>query len=91
MSQRLPWLVGPARARGLSYTARTFTGAEAAAWGLVALVLPAEQLDAVVDELVAAIVANSAGSLRAYKDLYRAAEREPPAATGWPTRRRPRT
>ena len=76
MSQRLPWLVGPARARWLSYTARTFTGAEAAGWGLFAQACPRAELDAVVEELATAIAANSAGSLRAYKDLYRAAERE---------------
>ena len=76
MSQRLPWLVGPAKARWLSYTARTFTGAEAAQWGLIAQAVPREQLDAVVDELAATIAGQSTGSLRAYKDLYRAAERE---------------
>ena len=75
MSQRLPWLVGPARARWLSYTARTFTGADAARWGLFAQACPREQLDAVVDELATTIAANRTGSLRAYKDLYRAAER----------------
>jgi len=77
MSQRLPARVGPARARWLSYTARTFTGAEAAQWGLAALAVPRDELDAAVEELVQAVVANSAGSLRAYKDLYRAAERLP--------------
>jgi len=77
MSQRLPWLVGPARARWLSYTARTFTGAQAAEWGLAAQALPREELGAAVDELVAAVTGNSTGSLRAYKDLFRAAEREP--------------
>ena len=76
MSQRLPLLVGLARARWLSYTARTFSGAEAAAWGLAAQAVPRDGLDAAVDELVGRIAANSSGSLRAYKDLYRAAERE---------------
>lgn len=75
MSQRLPWLVGPARARWLSYTARTFTGTEAAAWGLAAQAFPRDQLDAAVEDLVRTVTANSTGSLRAYKDLYRAAER----------------
>ncbi|GAC1345734.1 MAG: enoyl-CoA hydratase [Candidatus Dormibacteria bacterium] len=91
MSQRLPWLVGPARARWLSYTARTFTGAEAAAWGLAAQAFPGDGLNAAVEELVATVTANSAGSLRAYKDLFRAAEREPlpaglayEAATSYP-------
>ena len=42
-----------ARARELSYTARTFTGAEAAAWGLAARAVPLTDLDAAVDALVA--------------------------------------
>lgn len=75
MSQRLPMLVGPARARELSYTARTFTGRDAAAWGLAARAVPADRLDDAVAELVAQIAGNSKGSLMAYKDLYRAAER----------------
>jgi enoyl-CoA hydratase len=32
--QRLPHLVGDSRARELTYTARTFSGEQAAAWGL---------------------------------------------------------
>ena len=62
-----------ARARELSYTARTFTGVEAAAWGLATRSVPLAELDAAVDELVATLLANSQGSLAAYKDLYRAA------------------
>lgn len=73
MSQRLAAAVGIARARELSYTARTFTGADAARWGLVVDAVPADQLDATVDALAAAIAANSTGSLAAYKDLYGAA------------------
>ncbi|MCD9624311.1 enoyl-CoA hydratase/isomerase family protein [Rhabdothermincola salaria] len=74
MSQRLPHLVGPARARQLSYTARTFTGVEAGAWGLAASVVPRADLDATVAELAATIAANSPGALAAYKDLYRVAD-----------------
>jgi enoyl-CoA hydratase len=73
MSQRLIRVVGVTRARELSYTARTFTGVEAAAWGLAARSVPRDELDAAVDELVADLLANSDGSLAAYKDLYRAA------------------
>ncbi len=73
MSQRLIRLVGVARARELSYTARTFSGVEAAEWGLAVRSVPRDQLDAAVDELVTTLLANSAGSLAAYKDLYRAA------------------
>jgi enoyl-CoA hydratase len=70
MTQRLPRIVGIARARELSYTGRTITGAEAAAWGLVARAVPAAELDAAVAELVASITANSPAALAAYKDLY---------------------
>lgn len=77
MSQRLPWLVGAARARYLSYTATTFTGRQAADWGLAALACPRAELDAVTADVAARVAANSRGALAAYKDLYRAAERLP--------------
>jgi len=77
MSQRLPRLVGLAAARELSYTARNFTGAEAAALGMVARAVPLEDLDDAVAELVGSLKANSVGSLRAYKDLYREAMERP--------------
>jgi enoyl-CoA hydratase/carnithine racemase len=73
MSQRLIRAVGPSRARLLSYTGRTFTGAEAAAWGLAALSVPLADLDDAADQLVAELLGNSAGSLAAYKTLYRVA------------------
>jgi enoyl-CoA hydratase len=73
MSQRLIRLVGVARARELSYTSRTFSGVEAAEWGLAVRSVPRDELDAAVDELVTTLLANSQGSLAAYKDLYRAA------------------
>lgn len=71
MSQRLARTVGMARARELSYTARTFMGAEAAEWGLAARAVPLEQLDTAVNDLAQQLLANSIGSLVAYKDLYR--------------------
>ena len=77
MSQRLPRLVGLAAARELSYTARNFTGAEAASLGLVARAVPLDRLDATVADLVGDLLANSPGSLRAYKDLYREAMERP--------------
>lgn len=73
MSQRLPQLVGLARARELSYTARTFTGTEAAEMGLAVRAVPAAELDAAVAELAGQLAANSPGSIAAYKDLYRVA------------------
>ena len=91
MSQRLPWLVGAARARYLSYTAATFTGRQAADWGLAALACPRADLDALAADVAARVAANSPGSLAAYKDLYRAAEQLAlpaglayEAATGYP-------
>jgi enoyl-CoA hydratase len=74
MSQRLPRLVGPARARHLSYTAATFTGAQAAEWGMAVRACPRAELDEVVAELARTVAANSRAALAAYKDLYRAAE-----------------
>ncbi len=73
MSQRLVAAVGITRARQLSYTAATFTGRQAAEWGLVQRAVPAEELDDAIDELVGQLLANSSGSLAAYKDLYRVA------------------
>ncbi len=77
MSQRLPRMVGWAAARELSYTARTFTGAEAARLGLANRAVPGERLDEAVGELVEAICANSRGSIEACKDLYRVARQRP--------------
>ena len=71
MSQRLVATVGITRAREFSYTARTFTGSDAAAWGLVTRAVPADALDQAVVDLIAELRENSMGSLAAYKDLYR--------------------
>lgn len=46
---------------------------EAAALGLILDAAPLAELDARIDSLVEAMVANSAGSLTAYKNLYRTA------------------
>ena len=73
LSQRLPALVGLSRARLLSLTARTFTGAEAAEWGLAALAVPGAELDQAVTELIDEMRPNSPESFVAYKDLYRSA------------------
>ncbi len=77
MSQRLPRLVGVARARELAYTSRTFTGRDAASWGIALRAVPSAELDAAVDELVGQLLANSAGALAAAKDLARAALEHP--------------
>ncbi|WP_416896617.1 MAG: enoyl-CoA hydratase/isomerase family protein [Minwuia sp.] len=74
MTQRLGRKVGMQRARELSFTARTITGVEAAAYGLAMEAVPLAQLDSRVDELAQAIAKNSPGSIAAYKDLYRKSE-----------------
>lgn len=74
MSQRLPALVGMAKARELSYTARNVKGIEAAAIGMACMSVPLAELDAAVDKMAAGIGANSIESLAAYKDLYAVAE-----------------
>lgn len=71
MSQNLARAVGARRARELSYAARTFTGAEAARWGLANEALADRAaLDARVAECAAAIAAASRGAVSAYKKLY---------------------
>jgi len=74
MTQRLPRRVGMMRAKELSFSARTIDGVEAARIGLVLEAVPGDELDGFVDELSAAIAANSAGSIAAYKDLYHVAD-----------------
>ena len=74
MSQRLPRLVGPQRARLISYSAMTFTGIQAAQWGLVCASHPLEELGDSVNALTSTIAGHSKGALLAYKDLYRAAD-----------------
>jgi enoyl-CoA hydratase/carnithine racemase len=73
MSQRLVRLVGIGRARELSYTAQPIRGSQAATWGLATRSVPRDDLDGAVAELAATIAGNSAGSIAAYKDLYRQA------------------
>ncbi len=70
MSARLPAAVGHRRARELSFTARTFTGAEAAAWGLANRAVPAAELDAAVRQMADAMLQNSREAIAAYKALY---------------------
>jgi enoyl-CoA hydratase/carnithine racemase len=72
MSQRLPRLIGYARARELSFTADTFTGKQAAAWGLANAAVPLAELDTYVDSIAKKIAANSLEAVAAVKDLYNA-------------------
>ncbi len=71
MSQRLPRRVGMAKAQEMTYTARTYTGREAEAMGLVNWCVPDTGFDAAVAGMARAILANSWFSLRANKRLYR--------------------
>jgi len=80
MSQRLPRRVGPLLARELSYTARFVSGEEAANIGLVNATVTTEQLDAHVANICQQILANSPGSIAAYKDLYEQTDGLPLAA-----------
>jgi enoyl-CoA hydratase/carnithine racemase len=59
-----------ARARDLSYTGRTFTGADAARWGLVTESVPADELDAAVAELAAGLAGKSQAVLRLGRDAF---------------------
>ena len=70
MSARLPQAVGLRKARELSFTAETFTGRDAATWGLANAAVPLAELDKTVQTLADKILANSRGSLAAYKTLY---------------------
>jgi len=74
MGQRLPRLVGFARARELSYTARMFSGRQAVEYGLAARSAPAAELDDAVAELITEMRANSPNSFVAYKEMYRVAQ-----------------
>jgi enoyl-CoA hydratase/carnithine racemase len=70
MSARLADAVGVRKARELSYTARTFTGRQAAEWGLANYAVPLEELDAAVKQITDGIASCSPGAVTAFKDLY---------------------
>jgi enoyl-CoA hydratase/carnithine racemase len=79
MSQNLARAVGVRRARELSYSARTFSGAEAARWGLANDALPDKgALDAHVAARAAEIASASPGAVSAYKKLYALSEENLP-------------
>jgi enoyl-CoA hydratase len=69
LTQRLPRRVGMARAKQMMFTARTYSGAEAAQMGLANFAVPEGELDAQVEALCADILATSRRSNRAIKKL----------------------
>lgn len=71
MSQNLARAVGVRRARELSFTARSFTGADAARWGIANEALADKgALDAHVATRAGEIASGSRGAVSAYKKLY---------------------
>ena len=70
MSQRLPRRVGLAKAQEMTYTARTYSGREAEAMGLVNWCVPDAGFDTALSTMARSILANSWYSLRANKRLY---------------------
>ncbi len=69
MSQRLPRRVGMAKAKEMTFSARTYTGKQAEAMGLTNFSVPESDLDAEVDSFCSDIIRNSARSNRAVKKL----------------------
>ncbi|MDP2085839.1 MAG: enoyl-CoA hydratase [Gemmobacter sp.] len=69
LSQRLPRLIGPYRAKELSLTARRLPATEAAAWGLVNRVVPDADLLATAQHLARDIAAWPTANVAAIKDL----------------------
>jgi enoyl-CoA hydratase/carnithine racemase len=65
--------VGYARALEICLTGRWVDAAEAAQLGLATVVVPAAELDAAVDDLVAAVLASPIGAVRATKALLQGA------------------
>lgn len=59
LTVRLPERIGRAKAKELMFTARRIGGVEAATIGLLNRATPDDELDVAVDEMAAAIVANS--------------------------------
>jgi enoyl-CoA hydratase/carnithine racemase len=70
----LPQLIGWGRTRQLLLTGDTIDAATAHAWGLVEEVVPAEQLDHAVEQLVASILASGPRAIRLQKALITAWE-----------------
>jgi len=70
MSQRLSQLVGPMKARELSFTCEPISGEEAERIGLVNKAVPLADLDDTVSDMVNKILKNSSQTIAAMKHLY---------------------
>jgi enoyl-CoA hydratase/carnithine racemase len=73
----LPQLIGWGRTKVLLYTGDDIDAATALEWGLVERVVPLAQLDAAVEEWVAAIVESGPRAIRLQKELIREWEAMP--------------
>jgi enoyl-CoA hydratase len=67
----LPQLIGWGKTRELVFTGRHISAQEASQCQLIERLVPADQLDAAVEEWVAAIVAAGPAAIRAQKELIR--------------------
>ncbi len=72
----LPRLVGIVRARELLLLGRDLDGTEAAEWGLIHRAVPAAELDAAVDEVVAQLASGPTVALGLTKWLLAAGQTE---------------
>jgi enoyl-CoA hydratase/carnithine racemase len=73
----LPLLVGWGRARQILLLGENFTAADAEKWGLVERVVPADALDAAIEQWLDAILACGPRALRLQKELIQAWENLP--------------
>jgi len=69
LSQRLPRRIGRAKALEMSFSARTYSGRDAAAMGLANFCVPDAELDAAVAAFASDVLANSWRSSRDIKKL----------------------
>jgi enoyl-CoA hydratase/carnithine racemase len=67
LTSRLAAMVGVARARYLLFSAKEISAADAGAMGLVGAVVPHEELDAAVDEVIAQVAATGPAARAAVK------------------------
>lgn len=80
-TQRLPRLIGTARAAEMLYLGLRLDAAQAERWGLVNRIVPRDELATAAAELAAAVAENSTRALRYAKELLRASQ-DVPVAVG---------